>query len=590
NVFIDINGNMVWDPQGQNNDSTNRDLNFSLAIAPGGPGYGSMDGMGVHDTVFAGNFPSVPGGPTANGFSKLGAYGFDPLVNGGHGGYRWLIDTDGNGIINSPNDIAVAQPAVSNFDINAIPVAGNFDGNAANGDEVGLFNGTQWLLDTDHDFGPNSPLDSDDTLVSPGLSGAPIVGSFTGNHITDLATYKNGVFYFAFGPGFSSTAQITFGLPGNAALPVAADMNQDGITDIGLFLPGKTGVLPQSSGNWEFLVSNPVGELSGVAALNAALNHPFQPTPLGNDIFAQFGDAAALPIVGLFDPPVAAQTLPTPSALAPLFASTSVSASVTTGGNWYSFEPLRSGTVSVSSTIASAGTNLSIDLYDANYNSLAGASANGVGQASLSQAVTAGQTYLVRLTGNDAAATVNISNSVSESDRCDTTRDGQVNASDLLRIINYLNANGPHTTPQVLGDPNLYLDTNLDGNINAQDALTVINYLLDHTASPSVAASAMTSAAASVVPDASSAVAIGLTLAASSSTQSTSGQSRSAAPVLAPVDAVYSQIGSVGTPASAMISDPSAAGSTATSAASSAESSEMAIDASLAGPNWDPLG
>jgi Dockerin type I domain len=33
------------------------------------------------------------------------------------------------------------------------------------------------------------------------------------------------------------------------------------------------------------------------------LNHAFQPAPFGNDLYALFGNAAALPIVGNFDPP-----------------------------------------------------------------------------------------------------------------------------------------------------------------------------------------------------------------------------------------------------------------------------------------------
>ena len=33
------------------------------------------------------------------------------------------------------------------------------------------------------------------------------------------------------------------------------------------------------------------------------LNHAFSPVPLGNDLFFQFGDELALPVVGNFDPP-----------------------------------------------------------------------------------------------------------------------------------------------------------------------------------------------------------------------------------------------------------------------------------------------
>jgi len=42
-----------------------------------------------------------------------------------------------------------------------------------------------------------------------------------------------------------------------------------------------------------------------VAFLNAELNHPFAPTPLGNDLYSNFLDEFATPIVGNFDPPLA---------------------------------------------------------------------------------------------------------------------------------------------------------------------------------------------------------------------------------------------------------------------------------------------
>jgi hypothetical protein len=54
-IYIDINGNLVYDPQGQNNDETNRDLTFGLGIVPSLQGFVSP--MGIHDGVFAGNFP-----------------------------------------------------------------------------------------------------------------------------------------------------------------------------------------------------------------------------------------------------------------------------------------------------------------------------------------------------------------------------------------------------------------------------------------------------------------------------------------------------------------------------------------------------
>src|SRR5262249_6938124 len=153
-VYVDINGNLLWDPQGQDNDATNRDLTFSLGISPSLQGVVSP--MGVHDAVFAGNFPRfVERGDDdiraaaavllANGFDKLAAYGNDPVAHG----FRWLIDTNDDGVIDpAQGDFATIQPP--GFQLNALPVAGNFDGVASNGDEIGLFTGTRWYFDTNH--------------------------------------------------------------------------------------------------------------------------------------------------------------------------------------------------------------------------------------------------------------------------------------------------------------------------------------------------------------------------------------------------------------------------------------------------------
>ena len=105
---------------------------------------------------------------TADGFAKLAAYGRVA------GAYRWLVDTDNNGV---PN-LIVTEPAG-----NGLPVAGNFDrlesNGDANGDEVGLKTGNTWRFDTDHDFTVDATLVSD-------LAGYPIVGDFDGDGIDDL--------------------------------------------------------------------------------------------------------------------------------------------------------------------------------------------------------------------------------------------------------------------------------------------------------------------------------------------------------------------------------------------------------------------
>ncbi len=276
-VYVDTNGNFVLDPEGKDNDDVNEDIIyvFSDNLPPSvGAGFAT-------DNIFAGNFPS---GDTADGFDKLGTYG---RVGGA---FRFLLDGDNDGV---PETVIMPGP------LNGLPVAGNFSA-ATPGDEVGVFDGNTWYLAPG--FAP----------INSGLRGLPIVGDFNGDGFDDLATYNETEDRFEFdfatgvGTGFGGgpEATIEFGFSGIREYPVAADMDQDGIDDIGLFVPDRGGVTPRYAGEWYMLVS---GQAPGTMVPNAgALNHAFSPQPFGNDLFAQYGDEFAIPIVGNFDPPVAA--------------------------------------------------------------------------------------------------------------------------------------------------------------------------------------------------------------------------------------------------------------------------------------------
>ena len=417
-----------------------------------------------------------------DGFDKLAAYGFDDLI----GKFRWLIDTNNDGIIDpAAGDHATIQPA--GYQINGLPVAGDFDGNPNNGDEIGLFDGTKWYFDTNH----NWVIDSGDTVSTTSLRGTPIVGDFNGDGVLDLATWRNDQFTFNFGtqPGGAGTqpqwsgaidATINWGLPGTAEKPVAADMDQDGITDIGLFLPARTGTLPLESGNWEFLLSNDFGEDFRGGKQVTALNHPFSPVPLGNDLFAQFGDGFALPIVGNFDPPVAQPQLPTAQTMPDVLGTLPMGSHTINGEEWYSFTPLRSGTIVVDAATSTPNSQLTAYLYTDDYHLLGSSSATAIAHVSLRSSVVGGETYLLRLSGDDATANITLTNQVPDYDRLDTSRDGIISPNDALRIINYLLESGTGITTQATTDSKLYLDTNLDGRISPNDVLQVINYLLDH--------------------------------------------------------------------------------------------------------------
>ncbi len=328
-IDLDINGNFVWDPaNGQiGNDTTNVDLAFTLPVAnpDGSIGQG---GFNVHDLLFAGQFVPFeePNGENggANGerwFDQLAAYGNSAELDG----FRWIIDTNSDGVVNPvAGDILTLQPELEDFNVaGAIPLAGNFDGNADNGDEVVLYNFGTWLLDTDRDF--MIETNGDDTRVDGTLLGLPIVGDFDGDGLDDLAVFNNNTFTFdlaadGFGmDDLDGDLDDTFiwGFPGVLDRPVAADMDQDGIDDIGLWVPRDSASLPQGVAEWYFLLSGdfiaPGGAGIRITGSVNTLNHPFEPVPFGNDLFAEFGDERSQPIVGNFDPPVARQSVPDPN-------------------------------------------------------------------------------------------------------------------------------------------------------------------------------------------------------------------------------------------------------------------------------------
>lgn len=318
-IQIDINGNFIWDPANAQvgNDATNVDLAFELAAFEDGE---LIDGgLSPHDQVVVGRF-------TAQNAEVLSERLFDQLASYGNynGVFRWLIDFDSDGVVfgngdpDGVNDLIVNQGTLPGFNSTAraaaIPVAGDFDRNDANGDEIGLYYAGTWALDTNHDF-------ILDRVFTGNLLGAPIVGDFDGDGNDDLAVFNNNQFFFDLSfnalvdtTATSSVDPIIWGFPGVTDRPVAADMDQDGIDDIGLWVPRNGPQPPQIIAEWYFLISgdfdptpmNAVDDRLRITGEVNTLNHPYSPVPFGTDLFAEFGDEQALPIVGNFDPPVAA--------------------------------------------------------------------------------------------------------------------------------------------------------------------------------------------------------------------------------------------------------------------------------------------
>ncbi|MFN0021054.1 MAG: dockerin type I domain-containing protein [Pirellulaceae bacterium] len=271
-VYVDTNGNYSFDPT--NLDASNRDITYLMGF--------------TSDNIFAGNFVAAVAG-VADGFDKLAAYGKVGTS------YRWLIDTNNDGV----PEINVVQPLFAGVtNIGGTPVAGNFDNNAANGDEVALKVGNTWLLDTNHDF------KVDLKLPGTNMSGLPITGDFDGDGKEDLGAWADDKFSIDFGSnGLSGTTEFsfTFGFASVRERPVASDFDGDGITDLGLWVPDRAGVAPFESAEWYLFISNNQSILTRNAANGGMF---FKPAPFGSDRFAQYGDEWGLPIAGNFDPPV----------------------------------------------------------------------------------------------------------------------------------------------------------------------------------------------------------------------------------------------------------------------------------------------
>lgn len=273
-VYVDINGNFIYDPEG-NGDITNKDLVFR---------YGSE-----LDAYFAGNFADAAA-VTASGFDKLGAFGFDQFG----GVYRFLLDFDHNGVpdLYSP---------VTGLTTSALPVAGDFAPGHP-GDEIGLFAGDRWFLDTTGDNIIN--LNVDTTIVT-GMRGIPVVGDVNGDGSDDLIVFDPGQDIYVFDLNRDGVADdsLQFGISDYLERPVIGDLNLDGVDDIGFWVAGSSDKIGEGKAEWHFLVSDEAPQ-PNPNQLASPLFDSYSPQPLGNDLFAHFGDRHSLPVFGNFDPPV----------------------------------------------------------------------------------------------------------------------------------------------------------------------------------------------------------------------------------------------------------------------------------------------
>ena len=146
------------------------------------------------------------------------------------------------------------------------------------------------------------------------MRGIPVVGDVNGDGSDDLITYDAGAdtFYIDLDRDGSVDDTIHFGIPDFVERPVVGDLNLDGVDDLGLWVAGNAQKIGEGKAEWYFLVSDrvatPPDEVGGEGqpdGLASPLFDPYSPDPLGNDLFANYGDRYSLPIFGNFDPPVA---------------------------------------------------------------------------------------------------------------------------------------------------------------------------------------------------------------------------------------------------------------------------------------------
>lgn len=299
-MHLDTNGNLVFDAN--NADAANRDLWLTRGPAT--------------DLVFAGDFDG-------SGFDQAAAY------RKTSSGIKWLVS----------DDRFATQALYGSKGPKGIPVAGEFNGNPADGDEVGLLAGKRWYFDT------SNPKDFRlDRSVPSKVQGLPIVGNFDGLGGVDLGIYNpktnkfllsldsqgggitNGKINAAFGVGSG------FPFNGVQERPVVGDMDRDGFDDIGLYRVLQS---RDASSVWSFFVSG------GQSLLNRVQQGfmSFLPRPFGPDLFTWFGNKFQQPIVGNFDPP---------------FARVNVSAQITSGAS-HAADPLAQNPLSAMTRDSAAG-------------------------------------------------------------------------------------------------------------------------------------------------------------------------------------------------------------------------------------------
>jgi hypothetical protein len=296
-IVIDANENGTPDP-GATPNQAGSDVSYALTSAS--------------EISFSGNFSLFADGQT-DGIDKLASYG---VVNGQ---YRFAIDVDHDGVIDNNPGVVPDAGTLTILNVAGQPLTGRFNDSDADGDEVAVFDGTAWHFDTNHNF----VIDSDDLTLVSALRGTAVVGDFDGDGFDDLATWSAGSFAFDLSQGarrgWDGTVDLVvkFDVGGSLQQPVVADMDGDGIDDLGLWTPDRSA--SQTQAEWRFITSGGHPLVSTTLAPDSpghrvhsdgsgGLTFIFSPSPAGQDHYFEYGSTAGLPVVGNFIRP----TVPLP--------------------------------------------------------------------------------------------------------------------------------------------------------------------------------------------------------------------------------------------------------------------------------------
>jgi len=172
----------------------------------------------------------VSGDWNGDGKTEIGVY---------YNGY-WFLDLNGNGQWDSTPVDALYQ--FGGGLIGALPVSG--DWNKDGKTEIGVYYNGYWFLDLNgNGQWDGTPVDALAPFGGGVIHAVPVAGDWTGDGITKIGIYADGVWYLDMnnnhawdGQGADSLAFFGGGVEN--AEPVTGDWNGDGITKIGIYADG----------------------------------------------------------------------------------------------------------------------------------------------------------------------------------------------------------------------------------------------------------------------------------------------------------------------------------------------------------------